>query len=131
MLRRPGQFNEVQKFLLLTSHIITPRMIIVNEAFCRVLHPADRDLLQVAVAACAARQDRALQAQEPTLAGLLRAERMTSIEPDVAHWRGPVRGRVPRKFDSKCRPRARATRCRRRLKASAGSVWGAIRCARG
>jgi tripartite ATP-independent transporter DctP family solute receptor len=96
-----GKFNEVQKFLVLTSHIITPRMIIVNDAFWRGLRPADRDLLQAAMAAGAAQQDRELQAQEATLVGSFRAAGMTVIEPDVALWRKPVLDTVPRKFESK------------------------------
>ena len=37
-----GKFFEVQKHLVLTEHIITPRMIIVNEAFWKGLPAADR-----------------------------------------------------------------------------------------
>ena len=40
-----GKFFEVQKFLVLTEHIITPRMVIVNEAFWKGLRPADRDVM--------------------------------------------------------------------------------------
>ena len=46
-----GKFFEVQKFLVLTEHIITPRMVIVNEGFWKGLRPADRDMLQAALAA--------------------------------------------------------------------------------
>ena len=76
-------------------------MIIVNDAFWRGLRPADRDLLQAAMAAGAAQQDRELQAQEATLVGSFRAAGMTVIEPDVALWRKPVLDTVPRKFESK------------------------------
>jgi tripartite ATP-independent transporter DctP family solute receptor len=96
-----GKFQEVQKFLVLTSHIITPRMIIVNEAFWKGLRPADRDLLQGAMQAGADWQDKELQAQEATLVGTFRAAGMTVIEPDVAQWRKPVLDTVPRKFEAK------------------------------
>ncbi|HRE20959.1 MAG TPA: DctP family TRAP transporter solute-binding subunit, partial [Rhabdaerophilum sp.] len=43
-----GKFFEVQKFLVLTEHIITPRMIIVNDAFWKGLPTADRALLEAA-----------------------------------------------------------------------------------
>jgi TRAP-type C4-dicarboxylate transport system substrate-binding protein len=96
-----GKFQEVQKFLVLTSHIITPRMIIVNEAFWKGLRPADRDLLQGAMQAGADWQDKELQSQEATLVGTFRAAGMTVIEPDVAQWRKPVLDTVPRKFEAK------------------------------
>ena len=30
---KSGKFDEVQKYLVLTGHIITPRLVVVNEAF--------------------------------------------------------------------------------------------------
>jgi len=96
-----GKFTEVQKFLVLTEHIITPRMIIVNEAFWRGLRPADRDVLQAAMAAGAAWQDKELLGQEATLVGTFKAGGMTVIQPDLALWRKPVLDSVPKKFEDK------------------------------
>ncbi len=72
-----GKFCEVQKFLVLTEHIITPRMVIVNEAFWKGLRPADRDVLQAALAGGAAWQDKELLGQEATLVGTFKAAGMT------------------------------------------------------
>jgi len=96
-----GKFFEVQKFLVLTEHIITPRMVIVNEAFWRGLPQADRDVMQAALAAGAAWQDKELLGQEATLVGTFKAAGMTVIEPDLALWRKPVLDKVPAQFAEK------------------------------
>ena len=96
-----GKFFEVQKHLVLTGHIITPRMVIVNEAFWKGLRPADRDVLQAALAAAAAWQDKELQSQESTLVGTFKAGGMSIVEPDLAAWRKPVLDQVPKKFEDK------------------------------
>ncbi|MES2959338.1 MAG: sialic acid TRAP transporter substrate-binding protein SiaP [Pseudomonadota bacterium] len=96
-----GKFFEVQKYLVLTEHIITPRMVIVNEAFWKGLRPADRDLMSAALASAAAWQDKELLGQEATLVGTFRSAGMTVIEPDVAAWRKPVLDKVPALFEEK------------------------------
>jgi TRAP-type transport system periplasmic protein len=96
-----GKFHEVQKFLVLTGHIITPRLVIANEAFLKGLRPADRDLLQSALNTHAAWQDKELAGQESTLVGSFKAAGMTVIEPDVALWSKPVLDKVPAQFAEK------------------------------
>jgi tripartite ATP-independent transporter DctP family solute receptor len=96
-----GKFFEVQKFLVLTEHIITPRMVIVNEAFWKGLRPADRDVMQAALASGAAWQDKELLGQEATLVGTFKTAGMTVIEPDLALWRKPVLDKVPAQFAEK------------------------------
>jgi tripartite ATP-independent transporter DctP family solute receptor len=96
-----GKFFEVQKHLVLTEHIITPRMVIANEAFWKGLRPADRDLMSAAFASAAAWQDKELLAQEATLVGTFKAAGMNVVEPDVAAWRKPVLDKVPAMFEDK------------------------------
>ena len=96
-----GKFFEVQKYLVLTEHIITPRMVIVNEAFWKGQKPADRDIMQAAFASGAAWQDKELMSQEATLVGTFKAGGMTVIEPDLALWRKPVLDSVPKLFAEK------------------------------
>jgi len=93
-----GKFFEVQKFLVLTEHIITPRMVIVNEGFWRALRPADRDILEAAIANGAKWQDGELLSQEASLVATLRTAGMTVIEPDLKLFRDPVLARVPAQF---------------------------------
>ncbi|PWS37510.1 TRAP transporter substrate-binding protein DctP [Falsiroseomonas bella] len=92
---------EVQKFLVLTEHIITPRIIIVNDAFWRGLRAPDRDAMQAAFASAAAWQDQELLAQEARAVSELRGAGMTVIEPDVAAWSAPVLAKVPAQFESR------------------------------
>jgi tripartite ATP-independent transporter DctP family solute receptor len=96
-----GKFFEVQKYLVLTEHIITPRMVIVNDAFWKGLRGADRDVVAAAMASAAAWQDKELLSQEATLVGTFKAAGMTVIEPDVALWRKPVLDKVPAQFEEK------------------------------
>jgi TRAP-type transport system periplasmic protein len=96
-----GKFFEVQKFLVLTEHIITPRMIIANEAFWKGLPAADRTLLETAFNAGADWQDKELLASEATLVGTLKDKGMTVIQPDLEEWRKPVLASVPKQFESR------------------------------
>lgn len=96
-----GKFHEVQKYLVLTEHIITPRMVIVNEAFWKGLPAADRSLLEAAFNAGAAWQDKELLSQEATLVGTLKAGGMNVVEVNVEEWRKPVLATVPAKFEAK------------------------------
>lgn len=96
-----GKFHEVQKFLVLTGHIITPRLIIVNEAFWKGLPAADRGLLEGAFASNVAWQDKELQSQEATLVDTFKAAGMTVIEPNAEDFRKPVLAAVPKQFEEK------------------------------
>ncbi len=93
-----GKFFEVQKFLVLTEHIITPRLVIINDGFWRGLRNADRDILETALANGAKWQDAELLKQEATLVDTLRAAGMTVVQPDVKAWREPVLAKVPQRF---------------------------------
>lgn len=96
-----AKLNEVQRFLVLTEHIITPRIVIVNEGFWRARSNADREVLQAAFDSAAAWQDQELLAQEARAVAELRTAGMQVIEPDVAAWSRPVLERVPAQFESR------------------------------
>jgi tripartite ATP-independent transporter DctP family solute receptor len=96
-----GKFFEVQKHLVLTEHIITPRIIMANDAFWKGLAASDRDLLQAAFDIAAKWQDQELLAQEAQLVATLKGQGMTVVEPDLAAWRKPVLATVPKQFEDK------------------------------
>jgi TRAP-type transport system periplasmic protein len=96
-----GKFFEVQKFLVLTEHIITPRMVIVNDAFWKGLPAADRTLLEAAFNAGQAWQDKELLSQEANLVATLKGAGMTVVEPNLDDWRKPVLATVPAKFEAR------------------------------
>ncbi|MEJ1159920.1 sialic acid TRAP transporter substrate-binding protein SiaP [Prosthecomicrobium sp. N25] len=96
-----AKLNEVQKYLVLTGHIITPRLTIFNEDFLKGLSAADRGILEAAIASGAVWQDKELSGQEGTLVDTLKGAGMTVIEPDLESFRKPVLAQVPPKFEEK------------------------------
>jgi TRAP-type transport system periplasmic protein len=96
-----GKFFEVQKFLVLTEHIITPRMVIVNDAYWKGLPAADRTMLEAAFSEGQKWQDAELLSQEASLVATLRSAGMTVVEPNLEDWRKPVLATVPAKFESR------------------------------
>ncbi|RYE32736.1 MAG: DctP family TRAP transporter solute-binding subunit [Hyphomicrobiales bacterium] len=96
-----AKLGEVQKYLVLTAHIITPRLVIVNEAAWQKIPQADRDLVTAAIDKAAAWQDNEILEQEKGLADTLAKGGMTVIKPDNEAFRKPVLATVPAKFESK------------------------------
>jgi len=96
-----GKFNEVQKYLVLTGHILTPRLVAVNEAAWQSLSAAHQQVLKVAIAANAQIQDDEILAQEGKLVDTFKAGGMTVIQPDIESFRKPVLATVPVKFEAK------------------------------
>jgi tripartite ATP-independent transporter DctP family solute receptor len=96
-----GKLYEVQKYLILTGHVITPRLVMVNEPAWRNLSDADRAVVTAAVRAGAAWNDTEIAAQEATLADTFTKAGMTVIQPDVESFRRPVLATVPKMFEAK------------------------------
>ena len=98
---KSGKFDEVQKYLILSGHIITPRLVVVNEAFWQGLAPTDRKIIADAVKAGIEWQNEELAKQERVLVDQFKATGMTVIMPDVDAFRAPVLAKVPKQFESK------------------------------
>jgi tripartite ATP-independent transporter DctP family solute receptor len=96
-----AKLNEVQKFLVLTGHIITPRLVIANEDFLKKLSDGDRGIVMTAIKNGAAWQDKELADQEGQATEALKKAGMTVIEPDVESFRKPVLAKVPAQFEGK------------------------------
>jgi TRAP-type transport system periplasmic protein len=96
-----AKFYEVQKFLILTEHVIAPRIVLVNEVFWQSLAKPDRSLIRAAIDSAIAWQDKTLLDQEAGLADKLTKAGMTIIAPDVEAFRRPVLDIVPKKFEEK------------------------------
>ena len=96
-----GKFNEVQKYLVLTGHILTPRLIAVNEATWQSLSASQQQVLKAAIAANAQIQDDEILAQESKLVDTFKAGGMTVIQPDIENFRKPVLATLPAKFEAK------------------------------
>jgi TRAP-type C4-dicarboxylate transport system substrate-binding protein len=91
----------VQKYLVLTGHIITPRLVVVNEKFWQGLKPDDQKLLQDAVNAGIAWQNAELIRQERELVDTMKASGMTVVDVDVEAFRKPVVAAVVPKFEGR------------------------------
>jgi TRAP-type C4-dicarboxylate transport system substrate-binding protein len=98
---KAGKFDEVQKYLVLTGHIITPRLVVVNEAFWQGLSPADRTLIGDAIKAGIVWHDDELQKQMKALVDQFRQAGVQVITPDVNLFRAPVVAKVPKLFEAK------------------------------
>ena len=92
---------EVQKFLVLTAHVITPRFVVVNEQFWRALNDADRSVIQAALGKAVASSNAEILKQEGELTDTFRKGGMNVITPDVAAFREAVLKTVPAKFESR------------------------------
>ena len=96
-----GKFFEVQKYLVLTGHILTPRLIVVNEAAWTALGAKNQQVLKAAIETNGVIQDNEILAQESKLVDTFKAAGMTVIQPDIDNFRKPVLAQVPAKFESK------------------------------
>ena len=96
-----AKFNEVQKFLILTGHVITPRLIVINENAWAALDAKQRQVLKASLEANGQVQDADILAQEGKLADTFKAGGMTVIQPDVESFRKPVLAALPPKFEAK------------------------------
>src|SRR5215468_806502 len=96
-----NKFYEVQKYLILTGHIITPRLIVINEATWQALGAKERQALKTAIDANALIQDNEILSQEAKLVDTFKAGGMTVIQPDVESFRKPVLASLPAKFEGK------------------------------
>jgi TRAP-type transport system periplasmic protein len=96
-----NKFYEVQKHLVLTGHILTPRLIAVNEAAWQALAAKERDALTSALATHGQTQDNEILGQEAKLVDTFKSGGMNVIQPDLESFRKPVLASVPAKFESK------------------------------
>ncbi len=95
-----AKLYEVQKYLILTGHIITPRIVIANEAWLNNLDPKDREILMAAIDEAVPWQNQQILDSEASLQKTLADQGMTVIEPDVESFRKPVLEQLPPKFES-------------------------------
>jgi len=96
-----AKFNEVQKYLILTGHILTPRLIAINESAWQALDAKQQKSLRAALETHGQTQDNEILAQEAKLVDTFKAAGMTVIQPDVESFKRPVLATVPAKFESK------------------------------
>ena len=96
-----NKFFEVQKHLILTGHIITPRLIVVNENTWKAIAPKDQQALKAAIEQHGQAQDNEILGQEAKLVDTFKAGGMNVITPDLESFRKPVLASLPAKFEAK------------------------------
>ena len=98
---KSGKFHEVQKYIILTGHIMTPRLVVVNEAFWQKVPAADRKIVEDALRTHMAWADAEIQKQEVALLDEFKAAGVTIVQPDVEAFRKATMAVVPAKFEAK------------------------------
>jgi tripartite ATP-independent transporter DctP family solute receptor len=96
-----SKFYEVQKYLVLTAHIMTPRIVVVNEDAWKTLTPPQQEMLRDSLARHGREQDDEIVRQETMLADSFAKAGMTVITPDLESFRKPVLASLPGKFAGK------------------------------
>jgi len=96
-----SKFNEVQKYLVLTAHIMTPRPVVVNETTWKSLDAKTQGLLRASLTKRSHEQDDEIISQEKGLADTFAKGGMTVIVPDIEGFRKPVIAKMPELFEAK------------------------------
>ena len=94
-----AKFYEVQKYLVLTGHIITPRLCAINEATFQRISPADQKTLLECVAEGITWNNEQIQKREEELLEVFAGFGMTIIKVDVDEFRKPVLEKVVPMFE--------------------------------
>ena len=98
---KSGKFQEVQKYIILTGHIMTPRLVVVNEAFWQKVPADDRKIVEDVLKTHMAWADSEIKKQEVALLDEFKAAGVTIIQPDVESFRKATLAVVPAKFEAK------------------------------
>lgn len=96
-----SKFYEVQKFLVRTAHIMSPRLIAINEGTWKAIPDKHKEVLRASLARFGREQDEEIVRQETGLTNTFRDAGMTVIEPDLDSFRKPVLASLPAKFEAK------------------------------
>jgi tripartite ATP-independent transporter DctP family solute receptor len=96
-----SKFYEVQKHLVLTAHIMTPRLIVINEDSWKSLGDKNQSILVDSLTKHGKEQDAEIIRQESSLVDTFRKAGMDVPQIDAESFRKPVLASVPSKFEAK------------------------------
>lgn len=91
-----GKFYEVQKYLILTGHIMVPQLHVISDKVWKSLAAADQKILQEAVDEGIAYSTDMLIKQEQTQAEEFKKKGMQVITPDVAAFKKASMAVIPK-----------------------------------
>jgi TRAP-type C4-dicarboxylate transport system substrate-binding protein len=87
--------------LVLTSHILTPRLVVINEKVWQGIPAADRQIISNAVVEAIAWNNQETLNAERVLVDKFKKVGMEVIQPDVESFRKPVLETLPKMFEAK------------------------------
>lgn len=93
------KFYEAQKYLVLTGHILTPLVLIINERVWKSLTPEYQEIMKEAVIEARELNNRLTQEQEAVLLEKFKKSGMKVITVDVEEFRKAASG-VPKKLEN-------------------------------
>jgi TRAP-type C4-dicarboxylate transport system substrate-binding protein len=96
-----AKFYEVQKYLILTGHIITPRLVVINESTWKKLSKDDQRILQEAIDEGIAYNNSEILKREQDLKAKFEKQGMTIVTPNTEEFRKAVLDTVPPMFEKK------------------------------
>ena len=96
-----AKFQEVQKYVILTGHVMTPLLIVINENTWQKLDPADREIVQASLVKNIEWQNDEIVRQENELIATLKSQGITIITPDVESFRVATLKTLPPMFEAK------------------------------
>ena len=96
-----AKFSEVQKYVILTGHVMTPLLIVINENTWQKIDPADRNIVQASLAKNIEWQNGEIIKQENELIATLKSQGITVITPDVESFRVATLKTLPPMFEAK------------------------------
>ena len=96
-----AKLQEVQKYVILTGHVMTPALVVINEAAWQKLEAADREILKASLAKNIEWQNDEIVKQENELIASLKAQGITVITPDVESFRVATLKTLPPLFEAK------------------------------
>ncbi|MDR1533645.1 MAG: sialic acid TRAP transporter substrate-binding protein SiaP [Planctomycetota bacterium] len=96
-----AKFNEVQKYLVLTGHIVGTRIVLINEAFWQSLGKELQDMFKEELDKAGEWHNKVIKDQEQAMLAELEKGGMIVIRPDIEEFRKPVVESLPAKFEFK------------------------------
>ena len=96
-----GKFYEVQKYLILTGHIITARIVTINETVWQKISEEDRKIMLDVVNKNIEIHNNEIKSLENSLINEFEKAGVTVITPNVEEFRDVVLKSVPAKLESR------------------------------
>lgn len=96
-----GKFYEVQKYLILTGHIITARIVTINETVWQKISEQDKQIMLEVIKKNIDIHNNEIKSLENSLIGEFEKAGVTVITPNVEEFRNVVLNSVPAKLESR------------------------------